>query len=135
MSEQTMQQPVAPTDGMPIATPAADEHTHGGVHDPNLHHSPEEIKREVRVYLLVFGSLAVLTGATVAARYLFDLPMGYAITVALIIAAIKASLVACFFMHLLSEKKLIYAVLTLTAIFFAFLIWLPVHDMIDKMGK
>jgi cytochrome c oxidase subunit 4 len=106
---------------------------HVEVHD--AHNDPEHIKREVRLYLLVFGSLAVLTGATVAARYLFDLPMGYAITVALIIASMKASLVACFFMHLLSEKKLIYAVLALTVVFFAFLIWLPVHDMIDKMGK
>ena len=56
-------------------------------------------------------------------------------TMALIIASIKGTLVACFFMHLLSEKKLIYAVLALTVVFFAFLIWLPVHDMIDKMGK
>jgi cytochrome c oxidase subunit 4 len=135
MNEQTMQPPLAP-DGIPLpATPAADEHAHGGVHDPNLHHSPEEIKREVRVYLLVFCSLAVLTGATVAARLLFDLPMGYAIAVALAIALTKGFLVAGFFMHLLSEKKLIYAVLALTVIFFAFLIWLPVHDIADKMGK
>ena len=114
-------------------TEHAEHVEHAEIHD--AHNDPEHIKREVRVYLLVFGSLAVLTGATVAARYLFDLPMGYAITVALIIAAMKASLVACFFMHLLSEKKLIYAVLTLTAIFFAFLIWLPLHDIADKMGK
>ena len=106
---------------------------HDEVHD--THNDPEHIKREVRVYLLVFCSLAVLTGATVAARYLLDLPMGYAITVALIIAAIKGSLVAGFFMHLLSEKKLIYAILGLTVIFFAFLIWLPIHDIADKMGK
>ena len=106
---------------------------HVEVHD--AHNDPEHIKREVRVYLYVFGSLAALTGATVAARYLFDLPMGYAITVALIIASIKGFLVAGFFMHLLTEKKLIYALLTLTVIFFAFLIWLPVHDIADKMGK
>jgi len=126
------QQPISPVDGMPVVSPAADEHTHGGVHSPNVHHSPEEIKREVRIYLIVFGSLAVLTGATVAARYLLDLPMRYAITVALIIAGIKGFLVAGFFMHLLSEKKLIYAILALTVIFFAVLLWLPVHDILDK---
>ena len=106
---------------------------HVEIHD--AHNDPEHIKREVRVYLLVFFSLAVLTGATVAARFLLDLPMGYAITLALIIAAIKGSLVAGFFMHLLSEKKLIYSVLALTVIFFAFLIWLPIHDILDKMGR
>jgi cytochrome c oxidase subunit 4 len=106
---------------------------HVEVHDS--HNDPEHIKREVRVYLYVFGSLAVLTGATVAARYLLDLPMAYAITLALIIAVIKGTLVASFFMHLLSEKKLIYAILALTVVFFAFLIWLPLHDIADKMGK
>jgi len=107
---------------------------HVEIHD--AHNDPEHIKREVRVYLLVFCSLAVLTGATVAARYVFpDLRMGYAIAIALAIAATKGFLVAGFFMHLLSEKKLIYAVLALTVVFFAFLIWLPLHDIADKMGK
>ncbi len=109
------------------------EHVHEEVHD--AHNDPEQIKREVRVYLLVFCSLGVLTGATVAARFWFDLPMGYAIAVALTIACIKGFLVAGFFMHLLSEKKLIYSVLALTVVFFAFLIWLPIHDILDKMGK
>ena len=106
---------------------------HVEVHD--AHNDPEQIKREVRIYLLVFCSLAVLTGATVAARYYLHIPMAYAIAVALTIACIKGFLVAGFFMHLLSEKKLIYSVLALTAIFFAFLIWLPIHDILDKMGR
>lgn len=130
MSDETVV--VATTDGMPVVPPVVDEHTHGGVHDPNLHHSPEEIKREVRVYLIVFGGLLVLTGATVGACYGLQLPVHYAIMVALAIALMKGFLVAGFFMHLLSEKKLIYGVLTLTVIFFALLLWLPVHDIIDK---
>ena len=109
------------------------EHVTEHVHD--AHNDPEHIKREVRVYLYVFCSLGVLTGATVAARYLLDLPMHYAIALALAIACLKGFLVAGFFMHLLSEKKLIYALLTLTVIFFTFLIWLPIHDIADKMGK
>jgi caa(3)-type oxidase subunit IV len=105
---------------------AADEAEHGGVHDPNLHHSPEEIKREVRVYLIVFFALAALTAVTVGSFYaLKSYPVSVAITVALIIAAIKGSLVAGYFMHLLSEKKLIYAVLILTVFFFFVLIWGP----------
>ncbi len=39
-----------------------------------------------------------------------------AVTVAILVATIKGSLVACYFMHLISEKKLIYAVLALTVV-------------------
>ena len=54
------------------------------------------------------------------------LPVPIAVTVALIVATIKGSLVACYFMHLISEKKLIYAVLALTVVFFIALLALPV---------
>ena len=47
-------------------------------------------------------------------------------TVALLVAIVKGSLVACYFMHLISEKKLIYAVLVLTVVFFVALLALPV---------
>jgi len=49
-----------------------------------------------------------------------------AVTVALIVAIIKGSLVACYFMHLLSERKLIYAVMALTVTFFIVLLSLPI---------
>lgn len=105
---------------------AADEAEHAGVHDPNLHHSPEEIKREVRVYLIVFFALAALTAVTVGSFYMLkSYPVSVAIGVALAIALVKGSLVAGYFMHLLTEKKLIYAVLILTVFFFAVLIWGP----------
>lgn len=135
MTEQTITPDIAPADGMPVPeTVAADEQTHGGVHDPDLHHSPEGIRREMRVYLTVFAGLAVLTAATVAARFLLHLPLGQAIALALTIACMKGFLVAGFFMHLLSEKKVIYGVLILTGIFFAALLWLPVHDVLGKFG-
>jgi cytochrome c oxidase subunit IV len=54
-----------------------------------------------------------------------------AVSVALIVATIKGALVACYFMHLISEKKLIYAVLALTVVFFAALIALPVFTVSD----
>jgi caa(3)-type oxidase subunit IV len=44
------------------------------------------------------------------------------ITIALFVAVIKASLVACYFMHLISEKKMIYVILGFTAFFFAALL-------------
>jgi caa(3)-type oxidase subunit IV len=51
--------------------------------------------------------------------------------VALLVAIIKGSLVACYFMHLISEKKLIYAVLAVTAFFFVALMVLPVVTVHD----
>ena len=45
---------------------------------------------------------------------------------ALVVATIKGSLVACYFMHLISEKKLIYWVLAVTVAFFIALMALPV---------
>ena len=90
-----------------------------------MSHDTAEIDRHVRVYVLVFASLMVLTGVTVGIYYL-HLPAGPAIALALVVATIKASLVACFFMHLISEKKLIFWVLALTVVFFAFLMLLPV---------
>jgi cytochrome c oxidase subunit 4 len=83
-----------------------------------------DIDRHVRVYITVFVALMVLTVVTVAVSYL-HLPVAGAVTVALLVATIKGSLVACYFMHLISEKKLIYAVLLLTVVFFAVLLALP----------
>jgi caa(3)-type oxidase subunit IV len=56
----------------------------------------------------------------------FHLPVPVAVSVALLVATVKGGLVACYFMHLISEKKLILAVLGLTAAFFAVLLALPV---------
>ena len=83
-----------------------------------------DIDRHVRIYITVFVSLMALTIITVAVSYL-HLPLPMAVTVALVVALVKGSLVACFFMHLISEKKLIYAVLLLTAVFFVALLALP----------
>jgi cytochrome c oxidase subunit IV len=84
-----------------------------------------DIDRHVRVYITVFVALMVLTIVTVAVSYV-HLPMPMAVTVAMLVATVKGSLVACYFMHLISEKKLIYAVLGLTAAFFVALLVLPV---------
>jgi cytochrome c oxidase subunit 4 len=83
-----------------------------------------DIDRHVRVYITVFAALMILTGVTVAVSYL-DLSIPFAVTVALFVAIIKGSLVAGYFMHLVSEKKLIYAVLALTVVFFIALLALP----------
>lgn len=85
----------------------------------------EQVKKHVKVYILVFVALAVLTVITVGISYLHlsTLP---AIVFALSVAIVKGSLVACYFMHLISEKKIIYWVLLLSLAFFVFLMLLPV---------
>jgi cytochrome c oxidase subunit 4 len=96
------------------------DHAHD-VHDDHA----VDIDKHVRVYITVFVALMVLTIVTVAVSYL-HLSVPVAVTVALLVATVKGSLVACYFMHLISEKKLIYAVLVLTVVFFAALLALPV---------
>ncbi len=84
-----------------------------------------DIDKHVKVYVSVFVALMALTIITVAISRL-HLPVREAVTIALLVATIKGSLVASFFMHLISEKKLIYAVLMLTVTFFIALLFLPV---------
>lgn len=95
-------------------------------------HSVEQIKKETRTYVLVFVALAFLTLVTVGVSYL-HLSFGAAVALALFIATIKGSLVAAFFMHLISERRLIYAVLILTLAFFLALLLLPVGGWADRV--
>jgi len=92
-----------------------------------------DIDRHVRVYITVFAALMTLTIVTVAISYL-HLPVHIAISVALFVATIKGTLVACYFMHLISEKKVIYGVLVLTALFFIALVLLPVLTVSNGFG-
>lgn len=76
-----------------------------------------DLKKEIKKYWKVFASLLVLTVATVTISYLkFGLVV--AIMVALFIAIVKGSLVALFFMHLISERKLVFVLLGFVVFFF-----------------
>lgn len=99
------------------------------------HHemTAEEVSHHVRTYLKVFGALLVLTVITVGVFYL-HLPIVGAVVVALIVASIKGSLVACYFMHLISERGLIYWILALCALFFVVLLLLPVITDHEAVG-
>ena len=94
-------------------------------------HDIIDIQRHIKVYMTVFAALAVLTIITVAASYL-DLSTGEAILLALTIASVKGSLVAGYFMHLISEKALITWILMLTAGFFFVLMFIPMASFIDQ---
>jgi caa(3)-type oxidase subunit IV len=84
----------------------------------------EEARKHRNTYLLVFAALAGLTIVTVAiAQVHFPTPL--AVGLAMAVALTKGSLVACFFMHLISERKALYSILTLCVFFFAVLMALP----------
>ena len=93
-------------------------------HDRSSTHS-------VRGYLYVYAALIAGTLLTVWASFIHFPSREINIAVALVIAVSKGSLVACYFMHLISERKLIYGVLGLTAFFFCGLMFLTIlayHD-------
>ena len=90
-------------------------------------------KKHVRAYILVFVSLMVLTLVTVGVSTM-HLSVVPAVTLALLIATVKGSLVACYFMHLISEKKLILWVMLLTVAFFAVLLLVPTFTVADRIG-
>jgi len=98
----------------------------------STHDSHADLDRTVRTYIIVFVSLLALTMVTVAVSRL-HLPVAAAVTVALVVASIKGTLVAGYFMHLLSERKLIYWVLGFTVAFFLAVLLLPLSSHFDAI--
>jgi cytochrome c oxidase subunit 4 len=110
-----------------MSTPAAHSTTKAPAHPAVDEHFSHHIKR----YLFVFYALLFGTLITVGASYI---PFGnhaVNIGVALLIAIAKASLVACYFMHLVSERKMIYGIMAFTAFFFVGLMFLTLWSFSD----
>ncbi len=101
--------------------------------DTHGSHDPAEIDRHVRIYMIVFATLLTLTMITVAVSYL-HLEVHEAIAVAVTIATIKASLVALFFMHLISERQVIFMILALTGVFAVALLILPMVTNLNHIA-
>jgi caa(3)-type oxidase subunit IV len=91
----------------------------------------EHFSHHVRRYLYVFYALLFGTLITVGASFIPFGSRGINIAVALFIAGGKAFLVAGYFMHLISERKMIYGVLAFTAFFFAGLMALTLWSFGD----
>ena len=90
----------------------------------------DDVSKHIRGYMLIGGTLILGTVLTVLASYV-NLGHHWNIVLALVIATVKASLVALYFMHLISEKQLIYTVLGFTAFFFIGLMFITMaayHD-------
>ena len=94
-------------------------------------HHAHDIHQEVRRYLTVFGCLLAGTILTVGAYYLHLPSVALTIAVALFIASVKALLVAGYFMHLISERKMIYGLLAFTVCFFLGLMFLTLSAYAD----
>ena len=98
-----------------------------------MHSDSESVRKAIRLYLTIGVALLVFTAITVAAnRFHFVVPI--AITVSLIIATIKGSMVASVFMHLSNERRWIYGALLLTVAFFIVLMCVPLFTTMDSIG-
>ena len=98
-----------------------------------MHSDSEAIRKQVRTYWMIGAALFVFTVITVAVNQV-HLAVPLAITVALIIATMKGSMVAAVFMHLNHERTWIYAALLLTVIGFAILMLVPALTVGDSIG-
>jgi FtsH-binding integral membrane protein len=86
--------------------------------------NPELFRNYARRCWLVFAAVVAATLVMVAASYAPISSRGLLIGMVLAVAAFNAALVAGYLMHLVSEKKTIYAMLAFTALFFVALLWL-----------
>lgn len=89
--------------------------------------SPEAIKKATKTYMMVFGALCVGTVVTVLVATVEALDIGghgfdmYDCILGLLIATVKATLVAAIFMHLNHEKKAVYWIFASGLIFAAWM--------------
>jgi cytochrome c oxidase subunit 4 len=90
-----------------------------------------DVSKQVRIYISVFVALLVGTVLTVGMYYVHFESVKVTVTIAMFIASVKAFLVAGYFMHLISERTTIYALLISTAFFFASLMGLTLFAMSD----
>jgi caa(3)-type oxidase subunit IV len=97
------------------------------------HMDIEKTRKTIKMYITIGVTLLIFTALTVGANRL-HLAVPAAITVALIIAIMKGSMVASVFMHLSHERKWIYGALILTVLFFVVLMTVPMFTTMDNIG-
>ncbi len=96
--------------------------------------TPEELAKHVKLYWIIGGVLFFCTFLTVwVAEYADFGSQAANITVGLLIAATKASLVGLIFMHLSNEKSLIYTILFYTFFFFLGMMILTIIALYDPV--
>jgi cytochrome c oxidase subunit IV len=91
----------------------------------------QDIAKHVRLYIGVFVALLIGTLLTVGLNSIHFGSMALTVGIALAVALTKAGLVAGFFMHLVSERKAIYAILIFTFAVFLGLMFLTLSAFAD----
>lgn len=87
-------------------------------------HTGHDVSKHIRGYLMVGGTLLLFTAITVFLSYVNFGTQKANVAIALLVATFKAGLVAAIFMHLSSEKRMIYRILIFTFFFVSGLFWL-----------
>ncbi|MDQ6861142.1 MAG: cytochrome C oxidase subunit IV family protein [Verrucomicrobiota bacterium] len=111
-------------------------------HPPDIspvQHETEEyahdVSHHVRKYLMVGALLIAFTALTVFLSYIDFGSRKLNIAIGMLVATFKAGLVGAIFMHLSSEKKLIYRILLFTVFFVAALFWLTYLHWYDPVSR
>ena len=95
----------------------------------------KDIKKEINQYIRIFFALGVLTVITVAIAYIDVGKMWIAVLLAMIVASIKGTLVAGFFMLLFHEKKIIYLFLGITVVLLCSLFFITFGSIYNQVGE
>ena len=94
---------------------------------------PVDFNSYIRTCVFVFIAVLCATGLMIWTSFLDPAHYTWSFKVALIlaVAACNAFVVAGFLMHLISEKKMIYTILSFTVVFVTGLFWLTWYAMRD----
>jgi cytochrome c oxidase subunit IV len=118
----------------PLIAEAAPAVAGEAAHDDD-DHAAHDVSKHIRAYLMVGGTLLLFTAITVALSYVNFGTQKANVAVAMVVASFKAGLVAAIFMHLSSEKRMIYRILIFTVFFVLglfFLTYLAWYDPITR---
>lgn len=116
----------------PVIADAATATAGDAAHDE---HAAHDVSKHIRAYLMVGLTLIVFTAITVALSYVNFGTQKANVAVALLVATFKAGLVAAIFMHLSSEKRMIYRILIFTCAFVLGLFWLTYLAWYDPITR
>ncbi|MFN2476254.1 MAG: cytochrome C oxidase subunit IV family protein [Chthoniobacterales bacterium] len=114
----------------------ADEpHAHGDIHADHRPGDAHDVSAHVNKYLMVGALLLIFTGLTVFLSYVDFGSHKMNMAVGMLVATIKATLVAAIFMHLSSERQLVYRILIFTGFFVMALFWLTYLHWYDPISR
>jgi cytochrome c oxidase subunit IV len=122
--DETQQPTIAET--VPAGAPPDEAHDE---------HTAHNVSKHIRAYLMVGATLLTFTAITVFLSYVNFGTQKANVAVALVVATFKAGLVAAIFMHLSSEKRVIYRILIFTFFFVFGLFWLTYLAWYDPITR